>query len=326
MIKSNVTKILVVIMMLYASLFIVTGCTTNISKEIVREPLIIADQFGLAYAPLEVMKHERFLEKALEKRGLKEIEIEWRKFGNTAAIREAMLSGGLDIGFVGIPPFLLGFDNGMPWRIISGLSESRVTLVSKDPSVQSLSDIGAEHRIILPQPGSIQHILLQMAAERALGDANAFDDHLLALSHPDGVIAFSSGDANQLHFTTPPFLQEDLKVEGAFELIDGEACFGDSFTFIVGICQESLYEDSDVYDAFREALELSVTFMDTNREETLSIIASVYDYDETTLASYLAEDQLRFTTEVNGLDRFVEFMHKNGMIGRLYENDTLIWE
>lgn len=326
MIKSNVTKILVIILLLYASLYIVTGCTVNSSNESVRETLIIADQFGLAYAPLEVMKHERYLEKALEKRGLTEIEIEWRKFGNTAAIREAMLSGGLDIGFVGIPPFLLGLDNGMPWRIISGLSESRVALVSKDPSIQSLSDIGSAHRIILPQPGSIQHILLQMAAERILGDAKAFDERLLALSHPDGVTAFSSGSENQLHFTTPPFLQEDLKVMNAFELIDGEACFGDAFTFIVGICQESLYEDSDVYAAFKEALEQSVTLMSTDRDKTLSILTNIYDYDENALASYLAEDQMRFTTEVNGLDRFVKFMHKNGMIGRLYENDALFWE
>lgn len=326
MIKLNGNKILSVIMVLSMSLFIMSGCTTNQSNESVRETLIIADQFGLAYAPLEVMKHERYLEKALEKRGLTEIEIEWRKFGNTTAIREAMLSGGLDIGFVGIPPFLLGLDNGMPWRIISGLSESRVALVSRDQSIQSLSDIGADHRIILPQPGSIQHILLQMAAERSLGDANAFDERLLSLSHPDGVIAFSSGHVNQLHFTTPPFLQEDLKVEGAFELIDGETCFGDTFTFIVGICQESLYEDLDVYDAFVEALELSMTFMDTNRNETLSILASVYDYDEAALDTYLADDQMRFSTEITGLERFVEFMHNNGMIGQLYENDTLIWE
>jgi NitT/TauT family transport system substrate-binding protein len=83
-----------------------TSCvSSNETSNISRENIIIADQFGLAYAPLEVMKHESFLEASLSEAGLESVKIEWKKFGNTTAIREAMLSGDLDIGFVGIPPF-----------------------------------------------------------------------------------------------------------------------------------------------------------------------------------------------------------------------------
>ena len=156
-----------------------------------------------------------------------------------------MLSNSLDVGFVGIPPFLLGLENGMEWKIISALSESNVALITKDETLNSLADLRDEHRIILPQPGSIQHILLQMASEELFGDATQFDDQLLTLSHPDGVVAFTSGDQNQLHFTTPPYLQEDLKVTSSRVLLDGKECFGDAFTFIVGICDREFYEENE---------------------------------------------------------------------------------
>ena len=312
---------LIVCIMLFTLAF--TGCTND---ETETKEIVLADQFGLAYAPLEIMKEMRFLEAALAESGLETVQVSWKKFGNTTAIREAMLSGDLDVGFVGIPPFLLGKDNGMDWKIISGLSESKVALVTKDPAIQSLADLSNQQKIILPQPGSIQHILLQMASKDQLGDANAFDDQIIALAHPDGVTAFTAGDQSQLHFTTPPYLQEDLKNQDARELIDGKACFGEDFTFIVGICQASLYEDSKVYDALLKALDYSMDYMAENPEETINILAEVYEYTPEALKAFLSEDQMTFTTEVKGIDRFVEFMVETGALKETYTPQSLFWK
>ncbi len=322
-------KIIILLLSIVLLTSMLIGCSSagnDVPPGEIRKELILADQFGLAYAPLEIMKEMQFLETALAASGLETIQIVWKKFGNTTAIREAMLSGDLDVGFVGIPPFLLGMDNGMDWKIISGLSESKVALVTKDPSIQSLADLTHQHKIILPQPGSIQHILLQMASKDQLGDAKAFDDQIIALAHPDGVTAFTAGDSTQLHFTTPPYLQEDLKNQNARELIDGEACFGDAFTFIVGICQEPLYEDRQVYDAIKKALEDSIDYMAENQEETIKILAEVYEYTPEALNTFLYEDQMTFTTEVNGIDRFVEFMAETGAIKETYTPQSLFWE
>lgn len=311
------------IMCLLLFILVLSGCTND---NIEREELILADQFGLAYAPLEIMKDKQFLEKALSAAGLDNIQVSWKKFGNTTAIREAMLSGDLDVGFVGIPPFLLGIDNGMDWKIISGLSESKVALVTKDPSIQNLGDLTRQHKIILPQPGSIQHILLQMASKEQLSDANAFDDQIIALAHPDGVTAFTAGDSSQLHFTTPPYLQEDLKNSGARELIDGATCFGEDFTFIVGICQSSLYEDRKVYEAILTALDESMIYMNENQAETIKILSEAYDYSPEVLESLLNKDQMTFTTEVKGLTHFVEFMAETGALKETYTSQDLFWK
>lgn len=301
-----------------------SGCTQIGTSE--KETLVVADQFGLAYAPLEIMKEKQFLESALKAAGRESVQISWLRLGNTSAMREAMLSGNLDIGFVGIPPFLLGVENGMDWKIISGLSESAVSLVSKDTNLTSLKDLTNEHRIILPQPGSIQHILLQMASKTQLEDAYALDNQLLSMAHPDGVVAFTSGQENMLHFTTPPYIQENLKNEKAFTLLDGESSFGGSFTFIVGICRADVYEDEAVYNAFVDALSASIDYMNTFPEEAIDLLAKVYDYDYESLKLQLSSDQMRFTMETKGLDRFVQFMNEIGLLSEVYPSETLIWQ
>ena len=318
--RLSVTAFLTVALLFFLTL---SGCGP---REAENQKLIIADQFGLAYAPLEIMKSMDFLEKELLERNAGSVEVEWKRMGNTAAIREAMLAGDLDIGFAAIPPFLIGKESGMDWRIISGLSESPVALITSDSSLSSISDLTKDHRIILPQPGSIQHILLSMLAEKELGDARAFDDRLLAMSHPDGVTALVSGKGKELHFTAPPYMQEELAQDGFRILADGEDAFGGPFTFIVGICPERVYERKEVYAAFKAALTSSILYMEENPKESIAILMEAYSYDEESLKGYLAEEQMRYTTEVRGIETFASFMSRSGFLKTEPAMDELYWE
>lgn len=317
-------KVLFLVFLLTIIVVTLSGCGNNTS-EVETEKLIIADQFGLAYAPLEVMKQMSFLETELSKLGLDHLEIEWKRMGNTTAIREAMLSGDLDIGFVGIPPFLIGVDNGMDWRIMAAISESPSGLVTNDPNVNNISDLDKSHRIILPQPGSIQHILLSMYAERELGDSQYFDKQLISMSHPDGLVAMSTGETEQLHFTTPPFLQKELTMDETRLLVDGKTCFNGDFTFIVGICQERIYEQRDLYIAFTEALKASVEYINTHPEETVDILVNSYEYSKEEVVEYLGHPQMKFETEVKGLQKFVDFMKGQKIISIDMNDDALVW-
>ena len=49
-----------------------------------------------------------------------------------------------------------------------------------------------------------------MELEKVMGDPNALDDNLVALPHPDGAQAMLSKKDIVAHFTTPPYLFEEL--------------------------------------------------------------------------------------------------------------------
>lgn len=161
------------------------------------EVIRVAKQFGLVYAPLMVAEKMDFFSKY----GLK---VEWMTLGSGGAVREALAANELDVAFMGIPPFLIGWDKGITAKICAGYVVSPVSLVTYDPNIKTIKDFKPEHKIALPSPGSIQHILLAMALEKEVGNANALDDNLVALPHPDGAQALIGKRDIVAHFTTPP--------------------------------------------------------------------------------------------------------------------------
>ena len=56
-----------------------------------RDVIGIAEQYGIAYAPLNIMKELGILEEKLPG-----VTIEWKQFGGPTAIRESMLNGEVD--------------------------------------------------------------------------------------------------------------------------------------------------------------------------------------------------------------------------------------
>ena len=286
-----------------------------------KSELVIAEQYGLAYAPIVVMREKGFLQEALGD----ETTIRWEKLGNTAAIREAMLTDNLDVGFIGIPPFLIGADQGMDWRIISGLSSSPLGLITNDENINNLEDLRDKGKIALPQPGSIQHILLAMAAQEALGDATALDHQLIAMKHPEGYQALKASGDVTAHFTSPPYIFQEMDDDELNLLLTGDEAFGDSFTFIVGVCQESFIEDEASYAAFNKALERSIEFIQESPVETVDLLGEVFQLEGSVVRDYIYGRGMNYSTEVKGLGRFIEFMEDVGYIQSDLTEEGLVW-
>jgi len=290
------------------------------NKDTSNKKIVIADQFGLGYAPIQVMKANGFLEESLPG-----YEIEWVKMGNASAIREAMITGDLDIGFMGIPPFLIGVDNNTPWKIFTGVSEAPLGLVSKNKEIVSLSDVQSTDQIILPQPGSIQHILLQMASKKAFNNAKKFDEQLLTMNHSDGLSAFTANNELNLHFTSPPYIFKELKLNESNLVLSSKEAFDGSFTFIVGVGQATFLENQEMYEGFSKSLEKSINFINNDQENTIKLLSEIYDYSENELEEYIYNKETVYSQQIKGLDKFVKFMSEVNMIDEDFD-EILVWE
>lgn len=298
------------------------GCNLKSSKAGSKE-LSIAAQYGLAYAPLAVMEKNKLLEKKFP-----DIKIKWMQLSNTASIREAMLSSSVDIGFMAIPPFLIGWDKGMIWKIFSGVSSCRVSLVTNKKNIKSIKDLSKQDKIALPQPGSVQHILLSMSAERELGNPNALDNQLVSLSHPDATTALLAKGDISCHFSTPPYLEKELNNPGIHEILDGKEIMGSDFTFVVGVTTVKFHDDNPkLYEAFLGALRESVNFINHNPERAAAIIASANGITKDEVLRYLNSKDIQFGTAVKGLEKFMSFMRKTNYITKVYKNENeVMWK
>ncbi len=298
-------------------MLIFSSCT----KKNGEETLFIAEQYGLAYAPLQIMKEKQILEALLPN-----TKIEWVTLSNTTSIREAMLSENVDVGFMGIPPFIIGLDNGMDWKIMSGLSKNPSGLVTYDKNIKTLADFTSADKIALPQPGSIQHILLAMACEKQFGEADRLDHLLVAMKHPDAYQSLESQSTIKAHFASPPYLFDELNNADNHLILSGEEAFGEDFTFIVGVCGREFYNNKKQYEAVNEGLKQAITYMKQNEAEAIALLSTSYSIDELLLKEYLTQEGMIYSQEVEGLERFVDFMLRNEYIKNDYQLDDLIWE
>src|SRR2546428_4904472 len=146
--------------------------------------LRIVKQPGLGYLPLIVMRETKMLEKRLPG-----VEIEWRQLTSGPVIRDAMVAGQMDIGSGGVGPFVQAIDKGLDWKTLGALNEMPLYLNCARDDIKSLKDLKPTDRIAMPAIGSAQHVILQMQAEKNLGDAKKLNSQIVAMAHPDGTAA-----------------------------------------------------------------------------------------------------------------------------------------
>ncbi len=286
----------------------------------VPEKLILAEQYGLAYAPVNVARRMGWFEEELPG-----IRIEWEKAGNAATVREAILAGRMDGGFMGIPPYLIGKDKGMNWTAISAVAEAELGLAAVRPGILTLEDIPPDMRIALPQPGSIQHILLAMAAERNFGDAGRFDNQLITLKHPDGMSALLSGTEVEAHFTSPPYLRKELDSGKAHLILDGEEAFGGEFTFIIAVLTDELIRDyPETVKGIRRALARASEWIGENPEKAAEFLAEQYAMEPGELSDIFHSGILKYGEQIYGMERFRDFMYAEGYLKTHLDDSVLV--
>lgn len=281
----------------------------------------IAEQFGIAYAPLNLMQEMGWLEEKLPG-----ITVEWKKFGGPTAIREAMLSKEVDFGFMGVSPVLIGISNGMEWKYATGISMNQVALVTDKPELKSLADFTKQDKIVVLSPGCTQHILLCMLARKQLGDPMAMDAQIVSMSHPDGMNALMSETEVSAHFTTPPYLQEELK-QGMHIIADGEELVGSQFTFISGVAMTQFYEDyPDLYYTFIETLNESIAYINNNMEESIRILAPLYGISEEELREQMSYGGTIYSGDLQGVETIKNAMYEMGFISEDYSHEDIIFD
>ncbi|MDQ0454229.1 ABC transporter substrate-binding protein [Rhizobium paknamense] len=226
----------------------------------------ITRQPGILYLASHVMETEKLIEKQAEADGLKGVTVEWRTFSGGGAQTDALLAGNVDIVNTGTGNLLLLWDRtkGRVKGIIPS-SAQPVIMVSNDPRIKTLDDIGPSDKIAVPTVGvSTQAILLQMAAAEKYGEKNIrkFDPNTVQLGHPDAVAAIANPQHEvKSHFSAPPFQYLELKQPGVHRVIDSREIIGGALTQSTFFTTTDFAEKNPtiikaVRDATREAVAM----------------------------------------------------------------------
>ena len=277
--------------------------------------LRIVKQPGLAYLQLIVMREQKLLEKRLPG-----VEMEWRQLTSGPVIRDAMVAGQMDIGSGGLGPFIQAIDKGLDWKTLGALDEMPLYLNCARADIKTLKDLKPADRIAMPAIGSIQHVALQMAAERELGNPKALNQQVVAMSHPDGTAAILSKREITCHLSSPPFQYEQLRDPGIHKLFDSYQAAGGPHTFnLTWASGKWIKANPRLAQAFMDALKEATAFIAARPAEAAQLYVSSEKSKSTPeqILEIMKQDGIKFTMTPSGLIKFVSFMQKVGMIKTL---------
>lgn len=305
------TKLYVVACLILAMVLAASSCTPGASGGDGKRNMTIGYQFGVSYAPLLVVKHEKWLERALP-----DVNVDWRNLNSGAAIRDGMVANEIHVGSGGIGPFLIGWASELEWKIVAALGYLEYGLMTTDTAIKSLRDFGPNHRIGVPGPDSIQAIVLRKAAQDQLGDAHALDRNLVSLSHPEAQQALVSGQL-AAHFAAPPFTEQE-EAEGARAIVRSFDVFGQHTGNSVFVRQGFHDENPELMQALVDAIDRAIKLIKQEPDRAAQILSDESDGQATPeqLVTQFDAEGLEFSPVPSGFARFAAFMKEIGLIDK----------
>lgn len=222
----------------------------------------IAQQFGIGYLVLHVVKDRQLIEKHAKAQGLDDIEVEWRTISGATAMNEALLAGAIDVVSAGVPPMLTVWDRThgrQNVKAVASLGSLPNYLLSNRAEVKTLDDLGDKDRIAVPAAGvGFQSRTLQIETAKRYGNADfqRFDRISVSLPHPDATVALTKGGSEiTAHFSSPPFQYQALESPNVHKLISSYDILGGQATFNVLYATEKFHDaNPKTYKAFYDAL------------------------------------------------------------------------
>nr|WP_318382851.1 ABC transporter substrate-binding protein [uncultured Enterobacter sp.] len=291
----------------------------------------IAQQFGIGYLILDVVRDQQLIEKEGKKEGL-DIEVDWRTLSGATAMNEALLSNALDVASAGVPPMLTLWDRTkgrQNVKAIASLGSMPNYLLSNNPAVKSINDLSEKDRIAVPAAGvGFQSRTLQIETAKRFGNADfkRFDNITVSLPHPDASAALIAGGSElTTHFSSPPFQYQALEHSNVHKILSSYDVLGGQATFNVLYTTQKFHDENPkTYQAFYRALAEASKIIDANKNEAAKTYIRV---EKSRLPLPLVEKivndpEISFTISPERTGVYAEKLHSLGVL----KNKAASWK
>lgn len=167
-------KILSILMIIILISVPLGGCIDK--KEVPKEETKEKITLKVGYLPsmcqaIYVLKQYKTLEREL---GVDVVE--YKRYESGPLITQAFAQGDADIGFMGIPPVMIGIDKGVPIKVIASTHSEGSSLIAKSKGYKNLTQLGSIQAVLkqfdgksigAPGKGSIQDVIIRTELKKA---------------------------------------------------------------------------------------------------------------------------------------------------------------
>ncbi|WNS74140.1 ABC transporter substrate-binding protein [Bacillus sp. DTU_2020_1000418_1_SI_GHA_SEK_038] len=319
-----------IMVIVFTMLLVLAGCGGGSAEpanqndgdnNVAKQNMTIVVQPGLGYAPLTILREMAWLDEELPN-----VNIEWKTLASGAAIRDGLLAGQIQVGAGGIGPFLLGWDKGVKWKILSSMDNMELWLMGKDPNKKSLKDFGPKDQIAMPGLDSIQSVVLRKGALEELGDARSLDENMVALEHPTAMQALLS-DQITAHLTSPPYQMQE-EAEGAHIILKSYDLFGEHTFNSIWVTEDYYNDNREIMDVLYKNVQRAIDLLNDDPAQAAEILSKDSDGSPSAeqYKEWITQDYIQYTTKPNGFINFAEVMKELKMIDKIPACEDILHE
>lgn len=292
--------------------------------------LRIAEQFGIVYLLLNVVRDQHLVEKYGQQEGL-DIKVDWTQLSGGAAVNDALRAGAVDIAGAGVGPLLTIWDRThgrQNVKAVASLGNFPYLLVSNNPQVKSIADFTAKDRIAVPAVGvSVQSRYLQLASAKLWGDKEfaRLDPYSVNLPHPDAAASIVAGGTEvTAHFSNPPFQEQELGNPAVHVVLDTYDLLGPNSPTVLFATEKFRTENPKTYHAFVEALSEAADYVQKDKAGAADTYIRVTHakIDRAELLKIIDNPRFEFTIHPKNTYPLAEFMYRVGVI----KNKPASWQ
>lgn len=280
----------------------------------------IAQQFGLAYLPLLVMRQHRLIEQEAQAAGLGTVRVIWARYPSGTAMNEALLAGLLDFAAGEVTPLLQVWARSQGRvRGVAALSSMPLALVARNRAVRSVADLTASDRIALPAlPDSDAALLLRLAAAQAFGESAyaRLDAQAVALNDRQALALLNRADSDiAAVLTAPPYSEQALSA--GHQVTDSYALLGGPASAAVLWAREDFRDAHPrTYRAVYEALKKALALIAADPHAAAEIYVQQADpgLDVDFVRTLLQRPDIRFTLRPQAITAYARFLAATGQL------------
>ena len=285
----------------------------------------LAKQFSMGYLQLNVMDHQKLIEKHAKLLGIPEVKVTWQIFNGPSAMNDALISGNIDIASGGVPGLMVVWSKtkGTPQEIrgISALSSQPVLLNTSKADIKTITDYKDGDKIAVPAvKSSVQAITLQMAAAKAFGpkDFAKLDPLTVSMTPPDATVALLSGSSEvTIGVQRAAVPVSAARAPGIHTVLNSFDVMGGSHTFTVAWTSAKFRDKNPVlYKALIAALKEATDFV--NKDKQAAAEMWIEDSKSKLAARHGGQDRrgsaVHWTMTPEHTMKYADFMHEVGTL------------
>jgi NitT/TauT family transport system substrate-binding protein len=279
---------------------------------------------GVGFLPLLVMEQKGLVEQKAREAGVANLKVDWIKLGGPSLVNDLLLSGAADVVAAGPPAFLTLWDRtreNFKVKGVAAMTSIPMYLNTRSPHLKTIRDFGPTDKIaVTAVKVSIPAIILQMAAIKEFGKADyaALDKYTVSATHPDALIALTSGGGEiNAHFTSPPFHQRERKSPNIRTLLTSNDVMGGPSTFTMAYTTAKFHDENPkVYGAFLQALQAAISLINGDKRAAAQTFLDLEEKRMTIdeVLEVLNDPDVRFTASPESIMKYGEFMHTVGSL------------